>query len=114
MVAGGVIDCACYTEKPQDSKEKIGGRVICEWEPQTPTNKNVRSMVVIVGAENHDGKKSVYFTNPTQDGSNPNNPTMEKTYRISYTKFCELIEGFNMANNQSPGYLFYNPHLIQD
>ncbi len=91
MVAG-YFGKGYYEEVPFELKERIEGRPIFKWLPNT--NKNLENLpghsIVIIGARGQGKSGYVYFLDP-QDSSDPNNLLSQKVYMIPYAKFISLI-----------------------
>jgi len=84
-----------YTTEPKKLSETIEGRSVYGWPPgayhKTSEKEKLSHSVVLVGAKKDVGGKSyIYFIDPN-DPSEPEQPSTQKMYKVSYDRFAGAI-----------------------
>lgn len=115
----GYIGQEYYQEKPFELAEKVAGKAIYGWKPNTPREgSSLYHAVLLVGARSD--KKVIYFIDPL-DGSDPKNLESQRIYVMSYEKLKSYIANLdnsqyrdknnNIKITEEHNYALYNPEL---
>lgn len=121
----GKLGQAYYKKNPTLSKNKIEGRHLYFWPPNSEKEDHeVGHTVVIIGAKKiyteTGSQELVYFLDP-EDGSKPNDVGTQKVYATSYKNLCNSLhdldtrpfnwtaDGRVIHNDEENNYAFYLP-----
>lgn len=123
----GYFGRPAYESEPFKLKTTLLGQPVYGWKPNAAkkpmkTYHSVVSIGVVKNPENPQ-KSLVYFVDPI-DGSDPQNPSQQQIYAMSYQKLIEKIanlsnvfypmkEGKKEGDPHKSGYALYNPALVK-
>lgn len=100
LLVKGAFGKDYYQSKPLPMKEKIHGRTLWYWPPNSPRSESlveIHSIVLIGARKIAPNKAHVYFIDP-EDGSHPGNREQQRIYVTSYENLKLRIR--NLFNEQ--------------